>query len=161
MEWGRGFERYLAAGPTQLPVSLVERAQEMYRSLCMTQRQVRLLHGDLHHYNVLFDAKRGWLATDPKGVVGEVEYEIGASLRNPVEDPGLFASASIVARRLQVYSARLQLDLDRALQWAFSQAVLAAIWSIEDGFDESAASSFVRLAQEIERLAGWNSRGTC
>ena len=42
-----------------------------------------LLHGDLQHYNVLLDKDRGWVAIDPKGVVGELEYEVGALLRNP------------------------------------------------------------------------------
>jgi streptomycin 6-kinase len=45
---------------------------------------VRLLHGDLQHYNVLLDRKRGWLAIDPKGVVAEGEFELGAALRNPI-----------------------------------------------------------------------------
>lgn len=52
---------------------------------------------DLQHYNVLFDDARGWLAIDPKGVVGEVEYEIGAILRNPIERPDLFAAPEIVS----------------------------------------------------------------
>ncbi|WP_373298360.1 aminoglycoside phosphotransferase family protein [Paludibacterium paludis] len=34
------------------------------------QRCHRLLHGDLHHDNVLFDSSHGWLAIDPKGVIG-------------------------------------------------------------------------------------------
>jgi hypothetical protein len=34
-----------------------------------------------------------WIAVDPKGVIGEIEYEIGASLRNPYENPEIFASA--------------------------------------------------------------------
>ena len=32
---------------------------------------------------VLLDAERGWLAIDPKGIIGEPEYEVGAALRNP------------------------------------------------------------------------------
>jgi streptomycin 6-kinase len=77
-EWGRGFRRYLDSGDTQVPAGMVERAGETYASLCASQQHTRLLHGDLQHYNVLLDADRGWLAIDPKGVVGEVEYELGA-----------------------------------------------------------------------------------
>ena len=61
--------------------------------LCATQRNPALLHGDLHHYNVLSDRARGWCAIDPKGVVGELEYELGAALRNPFDRPDLFATA--------------------------------------------------------------------
>jgi streptomycin 6-kinase len=106
-----------------------------------------LLHGDLQHYNVLFDAERGWLAIDPKGVVGETEYEIGAFVRNPVAQPELFLSRSTIERRLKQFTNRLNLDYERALGWAFAQAVLSAIWSIEDGFAVDATNPALRLAE--------------
>ena len=95
-DWGGAFARYVAGGDTQVPLALVERARHIYTDLCGSQRQPRLLHGDLQHDNVLFDSGRGWVAIDPKGVVGEVEYEIGAALRNPAERPDLFASPRTV-----------------------------------------------------------------
>lgn len=131
--WGKGFERYLAGGDKQVPISLVERGQQMYSELCLTQNGTRLLHGDLQHYNILFDSTRGWLAIDPKGVIGEIEYEIGASLRNPYERPELFASARIIERRVKRYEEKLNLNSARVLGWGFAQAVLSAIWSVEDG----------------------------
>lgn len=86
-DWGRGFNRYLISGDVQIPVALVHEGSQIYRRLESTQGRTMLLHGDLQHYNVLFDAHRGWIAIDPKGVVGELEYELGALLRNPVEQP--------------------------------------------------------------------------
>jgi streptomycin 6-kinase len=153
-DWGRGFRSYLDSGDTQVPAGLVDRARETYASLCASQQRTRLLHGDLQHYNVLFDADRGWLAIDPKGVVGEVEYELGASLRNPGERPDLFASPEIVERRVAKYSARLGVDADRALRWAYAQAVLSAVWSVEDGFPVDDAHLSLQLARAIEPLLG-------
>ncbi len=153
-DWGKGFERYLASRDARIPIPLVERAQQTYMALCGSQQRTRLLHGDLQHYNVLLDSDRGWVAIDPKGVVGEVEYEVGASLRNPVERPKLFASPQIVERRLRLYAARLHLDADRALQWSFSQAVLSAIWSIEDGIALDVTSPGMTLAHAIQPLLG-------
>jgi streptomycin 6-kinase len=127
----------------------VGRAQHLYLELCASQRDTRLLHGDLQHYNVLLDDDRGWLAIDPKGVVGEIEYEIGASLRNPYEKPELFVSTEAVGRRLNVYAAKLKLDSDRALAWGFAQAVLSAIWSVEDGFEVDSANPAIRLANAM------------
>jgi streptomycin 6-kinase len=92
------------------------------------------------------------VAIDPKGVIGEVEYELGASLRNPYEMPGLFASPEIVWRRLKQYEARLKLDAERALRWAFSQAVLSAIWSVEDGFTVDAENPSLMLAHAIRPI---------
>jgi len=86
-DWARGFARYQATSDTRVPRPLVERAEQIYVELCASQRSPRLLHGDLQHYNVLLDRSQGWTAIDPKGVVGEIEYEIGAAMRNPMSYP--------------------------------------------------------------------------
>lgn len=133
LDWGRGFERYLAGGASAIPPGLVVEAQNTYARLVATQSRPRLLHGDLHHDNVLHDSARGWLAIDPKGVFGELEYEVGAALRNPYERPELFASSSTIARRVDRFASELGLDRERILRWSFAQAVLSAIWQLEDG----------------------------
>jgi hypothetical protein len=36
-------------------------------NLLKTQREIVVLHGDMHHGNVLHFGSRGWLAIDPRG----------------------------------------------------------------------------------------------
>jgi streptomycin 6-kinase len=151
-DWGEGFRRYRESGDRQIPLDLVEQARHLYLSLCSSQRQARLLHGDLQHYNVLFDSRRGWLAIDPKGVIGEIEYEIGAALRNPFQRTDLFASSHAVERRVRRYADILKLDADRILMWAFAQAILSAIWSVEDGFTVDEADASIVLANAIRPM---------
>lgn len=146
-DWARGFERYLTSGDEQIRRPLVVAGQRAYLDLCASQRLPRLLHGDLQHYNVLFDSHRGWLAIDPKGVIGELEYEVGAALRNPYENPELFISRSTIERRLEQFTSKLNLDYERTLRWAFAQAVLSAIWLIEDGFAVNEMTPALRLAE--------------
>lgn len=153
-DWGEGFRRYAALGGGPLAPDLVERAGRVYSELCATQGTRTLLHGDLQHYNVLFDSGRGWTVIDPKGVVGEPEYEVGAMLRNPCERPELFASARAVARRLAVFEAHLGLNPRRAAAWAFAQAVLSAIWSVEDGEEVDAAHPSIMLAEAVRPMLG-------
>ncbi len=164
-DWAKAFERYtttprglpargprFATGDDQVPKQLIESAQRLYSSLCASQREPRLLHGDLHHYNVLFDSARGWLAIDPKGVVGEVGYEIGAILRNPIERPELFTSRATIERRIKQFIEKLNVDYERVLAWGFAQAVLSAIWDIEDGFPVDATNPALRLAMAIQPM---------
>jgi streptomycin 6-kinase len=132
-QWAGAFVRHAGSGDERVPMALVEPAQRIYSDLCATQRNPALLHGDLHHYNVLSDRGRGWCAIDAKGVVGELEFELGAALRNPIDRPDLFASLDAVERRLEHFGLALGLDVSRARGWGFAQAVLSAIWSIEDG----------------------------
>jgi streptomycin 6-kinase len=140
-QWAGAFVRHAGSGDERVPSALVEPAQRIYADLCMTQRNPALLHGDLHHYNVLSDRGRGWCAIDAKGVVGELEYELGAALRNPIDRPDLFASLDVVERRLDQFGLALGIDTSRARGWCFAQAVLSAIWSVEDGHTAEAEAA--------------------
>jgi len=160
-DWAKAFERYTPGGLQLAPDAtaddkvlkqLVESAHRLYLNLCASQRESRLLHGDLQHYNVLFDSERGWLAIDPKGIIGEVEYEIGAILRNPIEQPELFTSRATVERRIKQLTGKLNLNRERVLAWGFAQAVLSALWDIEDGFTVDATHPALRLALAIQPM---------
>jgi streptomycin 6-kinase len=93
------------------------RAQELSDELLATQHDVVLLHGDLHHENIL-SSSRGYIAIDPKGVIGEPAYEIGAFIRNPF--PDLLQQknpAEIMHRRLALFAQLLKINQQRLLHW--------------------------------------------
>jgi Aminoglycoside/hydroxyurea antibiotic resistance kinase len=92
-----------------------------------------LLHGDLHHENVLRSDRAGWLAIDVAGVLGEPAFDVGALLHNPW--PGLLDapdSRRVLARRMDVLADGLGVDRDRVSGWGFAFSVLSAIWCDED-----------------------------
>lgn len=151
-QWGKGFDRYVESGDAQISSGLVREAQLVFNEMVSTQDQVMLLHGDLQHYNVLFDHRRGWVAIDPKGVVGELEYEVGALLRNPYELPEFFSNRDTIERRLKILSSLLPLDHKRTLQWGFAQAVLSAIWGVEDGYEVQPNNPALQLANTLRPM---------
>jgi streptomycin 6-kinase len=53
----------------------INKAQNLAHNLFETQTKSVLLHGDLHHDNILL-SKRGWLAIDPKGIIGDPAFEV-------------------------------------------------------------------------------------
>lgn len=143
-------ERF-AGGTGPVPAPLVEEAEALFENLIPTQEAPPvLLHGDLHHANVLSSRRAAWLAIDPKGVVGEPAFEVGAMLHNPVgllerPDP-----AGLLKRRVRILSEELGLDHDRVRGWGVAQAVLAACWSLEDtGKVWEEALVFARLLSGI------------
>lgn len=152
LDWGLGFERYLSSGNDQIPRDLVQEARDLYGRLAHSQRRTMLLHGDLHHYNVLFDRDRGWVVIDPKGVSGELEFEVGAILRNPVEKPEVFSDPATINRRIEILTNSLPLDRRRTIGWSFAQAVLSAIWNVEDGDPVASSHGSVLLARSIKEL---------
>lgn len=151
-DWGRGFDRYVQSGDAQISSGLVREARGIYEALASSQQQTMLLHGDLQHYNVLFDHRYGWLAIDPKGVVGELEYEVGALLRNPVEEPEFFPARATVRRRINILTTQLPLDRERVVKWSFAQAVLSAIWDVEAGYLVHPLSPVLRLADTLRAM---------
>lgn len=151
-DWGRGFNCYLESGDRQISSGLVREGQEVYEHLTSSQGSTMLLHGDLQHYNVLFDSDRGWTAIDPKGVVGELEYEVGALLRNPIEQPELFTNRTTIERRLEILTTKLPLNHRRVLQWSFAQAVLSAIWGVEDGYPVEPNHPALLLANTLKEM---------
>lgn len=125
--------RAFDGGTGPFPRHLVERAESIFAELLPSMEERAVLHGDLHHWNILSAGGRGWLAIDPKGVVGEPAYETGAWLRNPnttllsLPDPG-----ATLARRIAIFSEELGFDRQRIRDWGIAQAVLSAWWSYED-----------------------------
>lgn len=131
---------------------LVETAESLFTDLLASMNNPVLLHGDLHHYNIL-SAGDGWRMIDPKGIVGEPAYEVGALLRNPIatifDEPAL---DRITARRLDILAETLALDRERLRQWSLAQAVLSAWWSYEDGGDLTDWQPTMHLAAVLATL---------
>jgi streptomycin 6-kinase len=116
-----------------LPARLVETAEELLSGLLASQAEPVLLHGDLHHMNILHAEREPWLALDPKGVAGEPAYEVGTFLYNPL--PGIASWPNlrqVLARRVAVLAAALGFDRERLAAWGVVTAVLSACWSVED-----------------------------
>lgn len=135
-DWAAGMGRMRAhfdGGTGPLPTPLVERAERLFAELLATMDAPVVLHGDLHHDNILAATREPWLAIDPKGIVGEPAYEVGALLHNPlprildVPDP-----KRLFARRVDLLTEELGFERERILGWGVAQAVLSAWWTVED-----------------------------
>jgi len=154
--WALGFQRLrreFGGGTGNFPRALVDRAEGLYAELIASSAEPALLHGDLHHENILRAERQPWLAVDPKGLVGEPAYEVGALLRNPypqiLHEPEV---ERIVARRADQLAEALGFDRMRLVRWAFAQAVLSAWWDYEDhgrGWEWPIACA--EVLQEVER----------
>lgn len=137
---------------TQLFKSLLEGeearldgARGVARDLLARQEDVVVLHGDIHHFNVLDFGVEGWLAIDPWGFRGERAYDYANILRNPslerVTEPGRFD------RGRALIAEAAGLDPDRLLRWICAHAGLAAAWDLADGQDPARSYAVLALAE--------------
>jgi streptomycin 6-kinase len=100
-------------------------------------REVCLLHGDLHHENVLDGGGRGWLIIDPKGLLGERAYEYATSLCNP--DATIALAPGRLARQIGLVAEAARLEPQRLTRWLVAHAGVSAAWCVQDGHDPTAA----------------------
>ena len=130
-----------------LDSGLVDIAENIRAELLQGAQPFCLLHADLHHSNILYGTGIGWVAIDPKGVIGDPSYEPASFLLNP--DPTVFLDRAIQETRIAVLAEHLNMDRQRIVRWAFFHAVLASWWTIEDGgenWDESISAAPVLLS---------------
>jgi streptomycin 6-kinase len=151
---GRSFDGYLRRFPSDgpLPRRLVVRAGRLFGELCASSPESVVLHGDLHHDNVLTGDREPWLAIDPHGVIGDPGYEIGALLYNPLalDDPAML---DLVPGRLEHIVAEAGLPRDRVVAWCFVKAVLSDVWNTEGSEPVSdPASRATAVAELLEPL---------
>lgn len=129
---------------------ILANADAAARHLLATQRDIVPLHGDIHHGNILDFGDRGWLAIDPKRLVGERTFDFVNVLRNP-EGDAPFALAHL-GRRSAILAEAAGLDRTRLLQWLLAFAGLSAAWHLEDGTEPTLDLAIAeRTAAELSR----------
>jgi len=132
---GEAFARHLAvfAGDDPLPRAMVERAGGLFDELCASAPARVVLHGDLHHDNVLAAEREPWLAIDPHGVVGDPGYEAGALVHNPEPDRHDDELLALLPARIEQLADGMGQPVERIRAWAFVKSVLSEVWTAEDG----------------------------
>jgi len=137
--------------PGVFPEAFIDKAKNIAVELHQDTSDQVLLHGDLHHFNMLSAQRQPWLAIDPKGVVGPPEYECGAFLRNPIPEiaskPNL---KSILSNRIDIFVEMLGFDRQVVTGWGYAQAILAGVWCIDMKSDDWRV--FLKCVEALEKL---------
>jgi streptomycin 6-kinase len=112
--------------------------------LLATQQDIVVLHGDMHHGNVLDFGAHGWLAIDPKGLIGDRCFDYANMLCNP--DHEIATKPGRLARQVAVVAAAAQLERSRLLAWIIAWAGLSAAFARDDGLPGNGILAVAELA---------------
>jgi streptomycin 6-kinase len=123
--------------------SIFARGATLAEQLLTDQQEIRVLHGDIHHYNIQH-SPRGWLAFDPKGVVGERTYDCANTLCNPVM-PELVHNETRLLNNAAILADALELERARVLAFTYVYACLNASWWTQ-----------LRHRKEAEDIVRWH-----
>jgi len=118
-----------------LPNTYLQKARRLRDKLLQSTGPQILLHGDLHHENILQNGEQ-WVVIDPKGVIGYPINEVWTFAMNTEEDI--------------VFAANyFGFNLQEVRSWYFVQLILAICWNLEDGIENKL---FLRLADKAYGL---------
>lgn len=125
----------------------IEAAREA-KELLRNQQDMVVLHGDVHHENILCSKKRGWLLIDPKGLYGDRAFDALNVLFNPPEMPEVVLCEERLVRTAEALSRGLKIDLNKLWRFAFAYGCLAMVWCLEDGYPIEDTESLVRMMRK-------------
>ena len=143
-------------------IAQIPRVESMMGILTAPDEPQILLHGDLHHWNILSDADRGWMAIDPKGVIGASCLDVGRFINNAMgfgETAG--EKRTILLEAVAVFSAVLGENEERVFAGAFCDKIMGSSWGLKQNPDEHEASSQEALRVMVEVARDVNDRRLC
>lgn len=124
-------------------------AEEYYIDLMTQYSDQVILHGDLHHENMIFDAGDGWQIIDPKAYLGMKVMEAGRYIINQIWED-LRLDRNWTDETIRVLSEQLNYPVDVLLKSAYVDCMLSSVWSLEDGyFDNENLNTFKYLEKAL------------
>jgi streptomycin 6-kinase len=137
---------------------ILVRCAAVAHELLTAPEDIVVLHGDIHHDNVLDFGQKGWLAIDPKGLIGERGFDYANLFCNPdyataTEPQRLLSRVAIVARDSGLEHKRL-------LKWLLAWTGLSAAWFIKDNLPADTGTPIkATIDFEVARLVVAELRG--
>ncbi len=125
------------------------RSASVARDLLGDQSEPVVLHGDVHHDNVLDFGDDGWRAIDPKHVTGDRAFDFANILCNP--DASIALAPGRLERQLAIICEQTGIERDRMTAWTVAWCGLSAAWNEQSDGD---AGHVVDVGLAAERMLG-------
>ncbi len=118
--------------PWDMPHELLNLARKLKDKLSSYRDEEILLHGDIHHANILRSGN-SWKVIDPKGVVGYKINEVWSFVMDFENDTKFIADY-------------FNWDVTLVRDWYFVHLIMASIWNIEDN---ARPNLFLNVARKV------------
>ena len=129
---------------------LFKRAFELSRNLLKDKENTCLLHGDVHHDNIIHHSRKGWVLIDPKGFVGDPAYDFANFFSNPWDMPDVVRRRDRALALSDCLSQSSAIPQEKLLQYAFVHSCVSQVWFLEDyGESSPHAQAMMRILSEL------------
>jgi streptomycin 6-kinase len=136
------------AGPPSHLREDFKQAILLWQGIERDKKEEVLLHGDLHHENIVRARNGDFLVIDPKGIVAEPHYELTTVLKNPWAHPSVSHCAHLFEQRLSKMCLDLGLERRKVLSYCFIHLCLSISWSLEDGGNSTHQEAVLGLVKK-------------
>ncbi|MGM0410585.1 MAG: aminoglycoside phosphotransferase family protein [Bacillota bacterium] len=120
-------------------LNLIDKAETIFYDIEKMNYRKVLLHGDLHHWNILFNENKGWKAIDPKGVIGISVMESARFLDNQITITESLGDFRALDNMISVFSNKFSESKLIVAQNLFILLVLSTCWSYENHFPKKSS----------------------
>lgn len=126
------------------------KAAEIGAELLANQINLKPLHGDVHHENILM-SDRGWILIDPNGLIGDPVYEYANIFHNPIKDRKITNNPDRIQSVATIICEKTGYDRDKILKYGAMHIALSASWAFSTGYEES-GRKFLKNCDTILKL---------
>ncbi|RBL91794.1 aminoglycoside phosphotransferase family protein [Chitinophaga flava] len=123
---------------------ILEESHLIAKQLLRYPQEICVLHGDLHHTNVLDAGARGWVAIDPRRLIGDRGFDYAHIFCNPDLETAL--APGRLAAQVAVVASAANMEPQRLLKWIVAYSGLSAAWSLSAAEDASIALGAAEIA---------------
>ncbi|HEX3023360.1 MAG TPA: aminoglycoside phosphotransferase family protein [Lachnospiraceae bacterium] len=106
-----------------------------------------LLHGDLHHDNMIRNDKGIYYMIDPKGVIGPEIFDLPRYILNEMDYVSESEYKNHVFQIAEMISSKSEYPLNDIIKLFFMEVMLANVWCIED--NEEPSLNQIQIAEEL------------
>ncbi len=139
--------------------AIVKRAAKFARIMLKNQNNIRLLHGDMHHENLL-QKNDEWIAIDPQPLIGDRAYDCANTLHNPPQMPELTENENRLLKQAEILSQETGIQAQKIIDFAFIHGCLSACWSEDDKTDTFSRSLAIKTSEILEAHISKNLRAS-
>lgn len=127
----------------------MKKARDIYLSLSTLYTQKVLLHGDLHHDNILLGKDGGYVIIDPKGVIGDPIFDVPRFILNEFGEEKDKLTYKKINYIICFLEKNLNIPDNIIRQCLYVKTLMAVCWCIEDGEEYAGFTKDIALAEAI------------
>lgn len=111
----------------------MKQAQDLCAQVTAIYPGTMLLHGDLHHDNILLGSDGQYVVIDPKGVIGDAVFDIPRFILNEFEDKVTPALQHKINSIIVYLAEALNVPQPIIRKLLYIETTMGACWYVEDG----------------------------